>query len=213
MKIKHVKSPKKFDEIKSYFTLSLSTHLNSIKKLKKQKSHNNLLERPKFPKDANKLKIKNRELSNMLEQIGKEDDIFNDDKLLTNIRIETIEDSLRKNPINQQQDIDKSFISKRTTKLNSSLVNLRKNLKKKKYIRLNRNKDKEMELNNDTLELNCNKMTFVKDISKISLIKKRQNRSNQNSRAKNNKIKIKNKNMPVKNVDQFINKPNNEIKS
>ena len=213
MKIKHVKSPKKFDEIKSYFTLSLSTHLNSIKKLKKQKSHHNLLERPKFPKETYKLKIKNRELSNMLEQIGKEDDIFNDDKLLTNIRIETIEDSLSKNPVITSQDNEKSFLSKRTSKLNSSLVNLRKNLKKKKYLKQNRNGSKEIELNNDTLELNCNKMTFVKDISKISLIKKRQNRSNQNSRAKNNKIKIKNKNMPVKNVDQFINKPNNEIKS
>ena len=172
MKTKHVKSPKKFDEIKSYFTLSLSTHLNSIKKLKKQKSHHNLLERPKFPKETYKLKIKNRELSNMLEQIGKEDDIFNDDKLLTNIRIETIEDSIRKNPINQQQDIDKSFIIKRTTKLISTLVNLRKNLKKKKYIRLNRNKDKEMELNNDTLELNCNKMSFGNDLNKLSFFKK-----------------------------------------
>ena len=167
MKINRITTPQKFDEIKSYFTLSLPKHLNSIKKLKKQRSHHNLLERPKFPKDSNKLKIKNRELSNMLEQIGKEDDIFNDDKLLTNIRIETIEDSLRKNPINQQQDIDKSFISKRTTKLNSSLVNLRKNLKKKKYIRLNRNKDKEMELNNDTLELNCNKMSFGNDLNKL----------------------------------------------
>ena len=212
MKINRITTPQKFDEIKSYFTLSLPKHLNSIKKLKKQKSHNNLLERPKFPKDANKLKIKNRELSNMLEQIGKEDNIFNDDKLLTNIRIETIEDSLRKNPINQQQDIDKSFISKRTTKLNSSLVNLRKNLKKKKYIRLNRNKDKEMELNNDTLELNCNKMSFGNDLNKLSFIKKRENRSKQSSRTKINKIRIKNKNMTIKNVVQFINKPNNENK-
>ena len=79
----------------------------------------------------NKINIKKRELSNMLEQIGKEDGIFNDDKLITNIKIETIEDSLKPNQM-ISPDLDKSFLSRRTTKLNSSLINLRKNYRKKK---------------------------------------------------------------------------------
>ena len=209
MNLNIAKTPRKFNEIKSYFTLSLSKNLISKKKLKKQISHHNLLVRPKLVKIINKLNIKKRELSSMLEQIGKEDDIFNDDKLITNIKIETIEDSLKRNQI-ITKDIDKSFISKRTTKPNSSLINLRKNIKKKIYIKQNRNKDSEMDINNTTLELNCNKMPYANDLSKLSLIKKKQNRSKQSSRTKIHKIK--NKNFNIKNVDQFINKPNNDNK-
>ena len=210
MNLNIAKTPKKFNEIKSYFTLSLSKNLNTKKKLKKQISHLNLIARPKLFKITNKLNIKKRELSSMLEQIGKEDGIFNDDKLITSIKIETIEDSLKRNQI-ISQDTEKSFVSKRTTKPNSSLINLRKNIKKKKYLKQNRNKDSEIDINNTTLELNCNKMPYANDLSKLSLIKKKQNRSKQSSRTKIHKIK--NKNFNIKNVDQFINKPNNDNKT
>ena len=204
-------TPKKFNEIKSYFTVSIPTKVNSKKQLKKQISHHNLKERPKLAKTTNKLKIKRRELSNMLEQIGKEDDIFSDDKLITNIKIETIEYSLRQNPINSL-DIDKSFMSKRTTRPNPPLVSLKKNIKKKKYSKQNLNKENETDINNTTLELNCNKMPYSNDISKLTLMKKTQIRSNQNSRTKL-LYKIKKKNIYIKNVDQFINKPNNDAKT
>ena len=118
MKLCNANTPKKFTEIKTYFTLSLTSNTNQKKNFKKQISHLDFIERVKLPKIANKLFIKKRELSNMLEQIGKEDIIFNEDKLITNIKIESIEDSLANNQI-MSQDTDKSFISKRTTKTNT----------------------------------------------------------------------------------------------
>ena len=207
MKINRAITPKKFNEIKTYFTLQLASNLNSKKKLKKQISHNDYIVRPKLPKMINKINIKKRELSNMLEQIGKEDGIFNDDKLITNIKIETIEDSLKPNQM-ISPDLDKSFLSRRTTKLNSSLINLRKNYRKKKYIKQNRNKEKDLDINNNTLELNCNKMSYANDINKLTLLKNRHNQSKENSKTKLYKVKVKNKNISIKNVDQFINKPN-----
>ena len=212
MILNKVITPRKFDEIKSYFTLSVSTNLNPKKKLKKQISHNNLIDRPKLTKTTNKSNRKKLELSNMLEQIGKEDDIFNNDKLITNIKIETIEDTLRKNPIISKNS-DKSFRIKKTSKQNTSLINLKKNIKnnkKNKYMKQNSNKDNEKDINNTTLELNCNKMPYSNDISKLTLVKKKQNRSMQSSRTK--LYKLKNKNMNIKNVDQFINKPNIDAK-
>ena len=206
-------TPKKFNEIKTYFTLSLTSSKNNMKKnLKKQTSHHDLIKRIKLPKIINKLFIKKRELSNMLEQIGKEDMIFNEDKLITNIKIESIEDSLAHNQI-ISQDTDKSFISKRTTKTNSSVINLRKNMKKKKFLKEYRNNEKPISLSNNTLELNCNKMPFANDLSKISIKQKKQNRSKQNSKNKFYKMKMKNKNMCIKNIDQFINKPNDSKKN
>ena len=212
MKFCSNKTPKKFNELKTYFTLTLTSNNNNNKNLKKQTSYNDLIKRIKLPKITNKLFLKKRELSNMLEQIVKEDLLFNEDKLITNIKIESIEDSLAHNQI-LSTDIDKSFISKRTTKTNSSVINLRKNIKKKKYLKQYRNSDKEIDLSNNTLELNCNKMPFANDLSKISFMQKKQNRSKQNSRTKMYKNKIKNKNMCIKNIDQFINKPNDNQKN
>jgi len=166
MKFCSNKTPKKFNELKTYFTLTIASNNNNKKNLKKQISHTDLIKRIKLPKISNKLFLKKRELSNMLEQIVKEDLTFNEDKLITNIKIESIEDSLAHNQI-LSTDIDKSFISKRTTKTNSSVINLRKNIKKKKLLKQYRNSDKEIDLSNNTLELNCNKMPFAKDLSKI----------------------------------------------
>ena len=211
MKLYRPITPKKFNEIKAYFTITFSSTLNTKKIIKKEISQNTLTTRPKLAKIINKLNVKKRELSNMLEQIGKEDAMFNDDKLITNIKIEAIEDTLNHNDI-ISQDTDNSFISKRTTKTNISLNNLRKNIKKKKYSKqTDRNKSDNLDINNNTLELNCNKMPYANDLSKLSLIKK-QNRSKHSSRTKIAKIKFKNKNMCIKNVDQFINKPSDNNK-
>ena len=190
MKFCSNKTPKKFNELKTYFTLTLTSNNNNNKNLKKQTSYNDLIKRIKLPKITNKLFLKKRELSNMLEQIVKEDLLFNEDKLITNIKIESIEDSLAHNQI-LSTDIDKSFISKRTTKTNSSVINLRKNIKKKKYLKQYRNSDKEIDLSNNTLELNCNKMPFANDLSKISFIQKNKIEVNKIRELKCIKIKLK----------------------
>ena len=197
----------KFTQIKAYFTYN--RNINNPKSLTKQLTNQDIRKRPKLQKLVNKLSIKKRELSNILDQIGKEDEIFNDENLISNIKIETIEDTLDKNQAYNEGD--KSFISKKTTKTNSSFNNLRKYNKKMKYFKQNRNKIKNMTINNDTLELNCNKIPFSSDISKISLTKKKQNHSKQSSRTKIHKMK--NKNINIKNVDQFINKPNDNHKN
>ena len=136
MKLYRPITPKKFNEIKAYFTITFSSTLNTKKIIKKEISQNTLTTRPKLAKIINKLNVKKRELSNMLEQIGKEDAMFNDDKLITNIKIEAIEDTLNHNDI-ISQDTDNSFIRKRTTKKNISLNNLRKNIKKKEIFKTN----------------------------------------------------------------------------
>ena len=222
MKINRVITPKKFNELKSYFTISLSSNLNSKNKFKKHLSHLNLKTKTKLPKIAGK--ITNR-LSKILEQIGKEDTIFNNnEKLITDVKIEPIVDSLQKNESilnnnmnhNKKKDDNKFYMDRTNKKYNSSLVNLRKNSKKKKYLRPERNKNKEIDISNNTLELNCNKMTYNmnnnNDINKFSnsnsLIKTTKiNRSKQSTRTILHKNKMKNKN---KKVEQFINKPMNK---
>ena len=50
-------------------------------------------------------------------------------------------------------------------------------------------------------------MPYAKELNRIALIKKKLNHSKESARTKIHKIK-KSKNINVKNVDQFINKPN-----
>ena len=99
----------KFTQIKAYFTYN--RNINNPKSLTKQLTNQDIRKRPKLQKLVNKLSIKKRELSNILDQIGKEDEIFNDENLISNIKIETIEDTLDKNQAYNEGD--KSFISKR----------------------------------------------------------------------------------------------------
>ena len=40
---------------------------------------------------------------------------------------------------------------------------------------IDRNKSDNLDINNNTLELNCNKMPFANDMSKLSIIQKKQN--------------------------------------
>ena len=201
MKINRAISSKKFKDIKSYFTISLESNLRAENKLKKYFSHPNIQKRPKLAKIQHKFASK---LSNILDQIGKEDVIFKNDKLLiTDVKIEPI-DSLQKNQIISSNIITEKnfFMSNKTKKINSSLVNLRKTGNKtKKYLKYKLNKSKEVIKNDETFELNCNKMTFNNNMSEISLIKKKINRSKQNSKTIIHKNKFKNKN-----VERFINK-------
>ena len=191
----------KFKEIKNHF--GYSTNNSKKNNLKISLSYTNFLKRPKLPK-IKKNSIDKQDLNTILDQIGNDDLIFNNDKLITNIKIESFENPLKKNSIMSIEN-DKSFISKKTNKTNrtnSTSINRRKNNRQKSNLSQNRNKIKDFSLNNNnSLELNCNKAPYNNDKNK-----KKQNHINKN--GKKNKSSNKNKNICVKNVDQFINKPN-----
>ena len=76
-------------------------------------------------------------LSNILNLIGNEDFIFNNDKLITNNKKESFDNSLKKNSIISFEN-DKSFISKRINKTNSN-KSKKNNRHKNKFLK-NRNK-------------------------------------------------------------------------
>ena len=194
---------KKFNEIKNEMNLSEKNLIKS--KISKNNTHKNFEVRPKLQKFKNK-SFDKAELNHMLEQIGSDYLLFNNDKLITNIKIESYETISKKNSI-VSNDNDKSFISKRTNKTNSKSVKQRKNNKQKSNIIQNRNKIDKLLIPNtinknhntlETLELNCNKISYIKDNYK----------KNNKNNSKKNIIKNKSKSKYIKNIDQFINKPN-----
>ena len=176
-----------FKEIKNQF--GYSTNIINKKELKRNRTHINLVKRPKLPKSKHKT-LEKTNLGNILDQIGNDDLIFNNDKLLTNIKIESLEKQIKKNSI-ISMDNDKSFASKKTNKINSTSINRKNNKEGNSPSKLNQ------------LELNCNKLTYINGNHKKKL-----NNNNNIKNTKKNKSVNKNKKLNVKNVDQFINKPN-----
>ena len=178
--------------------------------LNKNISHSNLFIRPKLPLIKQET-IEKEEISKMLDQFGNEDIFFNKDNLLTNIKIESLENTSNKKII-ISSDIDKSFISKKTSKLNPNSVKQIKNNRQKHYYIRNRNKIEKLLIpnssnsNHNTMELNCNKMPYNKGYQK----KFSHNHSKKNSKRKIsiNRSKNKSKNICLKKINQFINKPN-----
>ena len=79
----------KFDLIKNNF-IQLSNNPSKTK-LKKCKTFSNLINRPTLRR-INKLYNEKQNLKKQLDQIGKEDSIFSNDKLITNIKLETLDD-------------------------------------------------------------------------------------------------------------------------
>ena len=190
---------KKFNEIKNEMNLSENNKIKN--ELIKNNTHKNFTIRPKLQKCKNK-SFDKAELNHMLEQIGNDYLFFNNDKLITNIKIELYETISKKNSI-ISNDNDKSFISKRTNKTNSKSVKQRKNNRKKYNLIPNRNKIDKLLIpntinnnNHNTLELNCNKISYIKDNYK------------KNKNSKKDLSKNRSKNKYIKNIDQFINKPN-----
>lgn len=192
----------KFKEIKNQFGYLTN---NSIKnQIKRNYSYSNFHKRPKLPKTKNK-SIEKTDLGNILDQIGNDDLIFNNDKLITSIKIESFEDAPKKNSIVSAEN-DKSFLSKNTNKTNATSINRRKNNRQKKNLSQNKNKINDSSFSNNlnnSLELNCNKFTYSNTNKK---------KPNHNKNGKKNKSQAKNKNV-CKNVNQFINKPNETRKS
>ena len=97
---------------------------------------------------------------------------------MTNIKIESLENSSIKKAI-VSNDIDKSFISKKTSKSNPKSVKQINNNRQKHYNTLNRNKVDQLLIPNPsnskhkTLELNCNKLSFYKNNPKKKISSKK----------------------------------------
>lgn len=179
--------------------------------LNKSNSHLNLFKRPNLPLIRQKM-MEKEEISKMLDQIGNDDIFFNKDNLLTNIKIESLENTIIKKTI-VSNDIDKSFISKKTNKSNPKSVKQINNNRQKNYNTQNRNKVDQLLIPNtlnskhNTLELNCNKLSFYKNYPKKN-ISSYCSKKNSKSKISTNRSKNRNKNICLKNISQFINKPN-----
>ena len=79
----------KLNLIKEYFDKLSNSARN--KKLKKYNTISIFIKRPKITK-KDKLYNEKQHLNKQLDQIGKEDSIFNNDKLIMNIKLETLDD-------------------------------------------------------------------------------------------------------------------------
>ena len=193
----------KFDLIKNNF-IQISNNPSKTK-LKKCKTFSNLINRPTLRR-INKLYNEKQNLKKQLDQIGKEDSIFSNDKLITNIKLETLDDltvneileeTMRKEKgKNKNKDVKKYLSPKKNTKrcLTPLTKTTGKRNKKNYYNKKEENNDNISSL---TLELNCNKMPQANTSSTKA------------HNYKNNKKKSMSK-TNQKNLNLFINKPQNK---
>ena len=194
---KHEKSLT-FKEIKNEFNNLI--YNSSKRPLINYNSHTYLHNRPYLPVNINKI-ISAKDLHNILEQIGNNNLNICDDNFFTNIKIESYETIFNKNnlkSINNNTKLDK----KRRNRTNSKSVNNRKVNRQKKKLIKKRNILKEFPIphNSNTLELNCNKKSQINYIIKEKEKKafKKENTSN--------------KNILIRNLNKFINNPNDTDK-
>ena len=166
--------------------------------LKKYKTISIFINRPILRKKL-KLYNDNYHIKNQLDQIGKEDSIFNNDKLITNIKLETLDD------ITVNELLDKTMQKKGSDINNKNYASPTKNTKRcltpfnkttnKRNIKNNYNKKEENNINKLTFDLNCNKIPQQPNISSIK-----------SPNNKNQKKKLIGK-ANQKNLKLFINKP------
>ena len=166
--------------------------------LKKYKTISIFINRPILRKKL-KLYNDNYHIKNQLDQIGKEDSIFNNDKLITNIKLETLDD------ITVNELLDETIQNKGNDINNKNYASPNKNTKRcltpfnkttnKRNIKNNYNKKEENNINKLTFDLNCNKIPQQPNISSIK-----------SPNNKNQKKKLIGK-ANQKNLKLFINKP------
>ena len=166
--------------------------------LKKYKTISIFINRPILRKKM-KLYNDNYHIKNQLDQIGKEDPIFNNDKLITNIKLETLDD------ITVNELLDETMQKKGNDINNKNYASPNKNTKRcltpfnkttnKRNIKNNYNKKEENNINKLTFDLNCNKIPQQPNISSIK-----------SPNNKNQKKKLIGK-ANQKNLKLFINKP------
>lgn len=196
----------RFRAIENHFIFS-SDNI-SIDHLSKSNSHKALIKRPHInpknnSKDKNKI-IDKINSGNQLDQIGNDDLIFNNDKLITNIKIDNIEEFNQKglNYINDEESKDMSLKTVRKLSPKKSNLSPTREGKNKRPQKVQSPKNRKKiannnNNNNDALLLDCVKNQFHNTTSgKVSSTKSFINNKNliQTSR--------------LKNINQFINKPN-----
>ena len=187
-----------FTTIKSHI-INLSNNAPKYT-LKKAKSSSLFSSRPYL---RNNEKIQS--IKSQLDQIGKEASIFNNDKLITNIKLETLDDITVNEILEETMLIDKN--NKTNKKYNSPKKNntrsltpfnkcksTGKRMKKNNFIKKSENNINDMvNIKNLTLDLNCNKLPQASNVS--------------NKTINYNKSKKKIIKANPKNLNQFINKP------
>ena len=185
----------KFNIIRRNFIQASNNY--SSTNLKKYKTFSLFIKRPTL-KRITKITNHKENLKNQLDQIGKEDSIFNNDKLITNIRLETLDDiavsELLEETMRKEKDKNKN-----NNKNGNNNKNNRKNNEMKSYlspkkgdkrcltplttktsVKRNKknfyNKREDINISNLSVELNCNKMTpnkMTSNKTKISNIERK----------------------------------------
>ena len=196
----------RFRAIENHF-IFLSDNL-SKDHLFKSNSHKSLIKRPYIkPRNNSKEKNKNNDKiysGNQLDQIGNDDLIFNNDKLITNIKIDNIEEFNQKglNYVNDEESKDMSLKTVRKISPKKSNLSPTREAKNKRLQKVQSPKNRKKiannnNNNNDALLLDCVKNQFHNTTS---------------GKVCSTKSFINNKNLMqtnrLKNINQFINKPN-----
>ena len=187
-----------FKSIESHFVF---TSDNPQKKaLTKNISHSNLRKRPNLKKHIKHDKTVLNEKSNQLDLIGNDDLIFNNDKLITSMKIGDMEEfSEDSNEVSNEKDKEKDIYSspkkvKRSKKRSLTPTREKRVKQSQKYNSPKKNKKVSNNKNNDSSLLDFNKTSYNNSLSKTS---------NQKSKINKNYIQLNR----VKNISQFINKP------
>jgi hypothetical protein len=202
MKEYRTNAPKKLKDIKKEFDYITNNYIKN--KLIRNTSYSTLFKRPKLIQN---LLADQVGFSNKLDQIGNDDLIFNNDKLISSIKIDSLENDSKKNSIISIENGTSYFINSPTNRKKSSSVDKKSSRRKR-----NQNRSKVDDLtslsNINSFDLNCNKMSYSKSNNKLNtsnIGKKGKNNSSQNLKKAGSPTKSKNN---IKNVSQFINKPN-----
>ena len=188
-----------FKSIESHFVFTSDNAQKKI--LFKNISHSNLRKRPNIKKHNKHDKILPNEKSNQLDLIGNDDLIFNNDKLITSMKIGDIEEiSDDSNEASNEKDKEKDIYSspkkvKRSKKRSLTPTREKRAKQFQKYNSPKKHKKVSNNKNNDSLLLDINKSSYNNSPSKTS---------NQKSKINKNYIQMNR----VKNISQFINKPN-----
>ena len=196
----------KFTQIESYF---ISFSNATERRIYKIRSHAHLLKRPRLNRKF-QVNINNIELHSSLDQIGNDDLIFNDDKLITNLKIEPLVFD-NENILNLEDDTKNiSSIDLPDAQKNSPPTpNIQRNNKRtrtKTPIKKRHIGKKQISKNlfsKNCLDLNCNKKSFISEDNRSM---RSSNRKKIKSCDKSSRVKYK-KGSNIKHVSQFINKP------
>ena len=190
----------KFLLIENHFMVLSNNSPN--KKLIKLNSHLNLFKRPALKKKKKILSDKEN-IRNPLDQIGNDDLIFNNDKLITNIKLDSLNDNSKDNDSdksNSENEKNNDEFAIRTKNKKVSLTPVREKSKKTNIQKIIFNKNWRNSKDNDSLQLTTNKIV---NSSKTNI------KTNNNKNHKNYKNLIQpNRLKNLNNINQFINKPN-----